>query len=533
MAIVRELLTRIGYVVDPKAEKKAKDGFQRVKDAAGKLGIALSAGLVAAGFKRTLDAASDVEETMNVVTTAFEDQTEAVLQWARDSGEAAGRSEFAMREYAATLGAVVGPTLGSAEATAELSTNMAQLAVDLGSFFNATDEDALQALRSGLVGQAEPLLRFGVAMNVAALDAFALEQGLGKTTKQMSQAEKITLRYRFILDQTQKAQGDAEKTSAGFANQTKRLVGNVRDIAVAIGKQFLPGAADLLVTLNGILKTIKGPLVAALRLLTAPIKVAVTTVAGLAVGLTQMGRVAQVVFAGLLGAVLALKAPFIITGAIIAAIIFGTLLIIEDLWKGLTEGEGVLAGLTGEFQHWEKETGSTFDAVGKIFENAVDFWIQELTGVEGATEGTLNEIFMSAQALGKSTTEFFGEQADLIFGFWDDVFTRIGKVVSEFISEWLEPLFDKVRPFIDRIGGFGSAVGRLATGGDFFGGGITPPGAARGGDVNSNQTVDININAPNGDAQAIGKATGDAVRNAGAEMFRRTQQQLAVGGSTP
>jgi len=530
--IVRELLTRIGYDVDPKAEKKAKSGFQRVKDAAGKLGIALSAGLVAVGFKKVLDLASDVDETMNVVTTAFEDQTDAVLAWARESGDAAGRSEFAMREYAATLGAVVGPTLGSAEATAELSTNMAQLAVDLGSFFNATDEDALQALRSGLVGQSEPLLRFGVAMNVAALDAFALEQGLGKTTKQMSQAEKVMLRYQFILANTTKAHGDAEKTSAGFANQTKRLMGNLHDIAVAIGKEFVPGAADMLVSLNDILKTIKGPLVSALRLLVAPIKLVVTTIAGLAVGLTQMGTVGKVVFAALLGAILAIKAPFIITFTIIGGLIFAALLIVEDLWLALTEGKGVIAGLASEFMTFFEESGSALAAFGGILTTAIDFWIEKIFGVPDAMETMVGAVVDGLQAASMAVGDF-------IIGALAEV-RRMLSVAKEVILGTMLDIVgffsDKLEPFINRVSGFFSAAGELA-GALGLGGPerITAPGspAAGGGDVNANQNIEVNVNAPGGDGAGIAAVVGPVVGRAAADGNRRTAQQLLAGGSTP
>lgn len=532
--IVRELLTRIGYDVDPRAEQRVKRGFKRVVDAAGRLGFALSAGAVAIGFQRVLNAASDVEETLNVVETAFEDQTAAVLQWARTSGEAAGRSEFAMREYAATVGAVVGPTLGSAEATAELSANMAQLAVDLGSFFNATDDDALQALRSGLIGQSEPLLRFGVAMNVAALDAFALQQGIGKTTKQMTEAEKITLRYRFILANTTKAQGDAEKTAGSFANQLKRLFGNLRDLAVAIGKQVLPGAADFLVTLNDIVKAIKGPLISVLRLLTAPIKLVITTIAGLVVGLGQLNTVGKVVFSALLGAVLALKAPFIITFAIIGGLVVAAILIIEDLWLSLTEGRGVIAGVAGEFMAMFDETGSALEAFVGIFANAIDFWVEKLFGVEDATGKA-----------GAAIRAGIGAALEFLGGLADEAAIKIIALqetlldLPRAILEAFRNIIPNIRRLVAELPLAGGVSGLLGDVGRFVGdavglGGPVPGGAAAPGpgNVNAQQDINVTINAPGGDPQAIAAAAGPAVQRGAADANRRTAQQLLTGGAT-
>lgn len=534
--IVRELLTRIGYDVDPKAEQKAKSGFKRVKDAAGKLGIALSVGAVALGFKKTLDLASDVEETMNVVSTAFEDQTSAVLAWAKESGEAAGRSEFAMREYAATVGAVVGPTLGSAEATAELSTDMAQLAVDLGSFFNATDDDALQALRSGLVGQSEPLLRFGVAMNVAALDAFALEQGLGKTTKKMSQAEKITLRYRFILANTAKAQGDAERTSAGYANQQKRLGGNLKDLAIVIGKFFLPTMATVLQVINAVVVELKGPFVIALRLLTAPIKLVATTIAGLVVGLTQMGTVSKIVFSAMLGLILAIKAPFIITFAIIGGLILAALLLVEDLWLGLTEGKGVMAGVAKEFMRFFDETGSALAALGGILATALDYWIERFFGVSNATD----KVADAMRSAGTAVSDFFVaviDEAAVKVTALRDTIIDLPRAIWQAIKNIL-PGLAELSKRLDPGGvlsGFISSIGL----GDIFGGAgpksIAAPGspAAGGGGVSSQQSIEVNVNAPGADGPAVAAAVAPAVGRAAADGNRRTAQQLLLGGATP
>lgn len=547
--IVRRLLTLIGYKVDPKSEKAAKDGFKRVTRAAKKLGIGLSVGAVAIGFKKTLDAASDVEETMNVVTTAFENQAGAVLQWAKESGEAAGRSEFAMREYAATVGAVVGPTLGSAEATAQLSQDMAQLAVDLGSFFNASDTDALDAIRAGLIGSQEPLLRFGVNMSVAALDAFALEQGLGKTTKQMTAAEKTTLRYRFIMARTTKAQGDAAKTSDGFANQVKRLQGNVRNIAVTIGREFLPGMASALKTFNEIAKVVAGPLVSALRLLTAPIKLVVALIIGLVFAFTELSTVGKVVFLGLAAGATALLvvfkklaiaqlivfAKFILIGALIALVI----LVIEDLWQALTGGNSVIGNVIGEFRHWLDETDSILAAIGQLFANVFDFIAEKVFGVEGAFDKTVHAISGFFTWLGDDIKMRFNVVSEAILG----LLRPIVDFLNDTFAPAIEPIVDLMTEAVGLVSDFG--LGDLAARFGFtepdnlaapgsplaarLGGNIRAPAPARGGDLNSQQDINVNINAPGGDPQAIANAAGSAVTRAGQNVQRRTAQQLLAG----
>lgn len=64
------------------------------------------------------------------------------------------------------------------EKTGELSTTFAKLAVDLSSFFNVSEKDALIALRAGIVGESEPLRRLGVQLNEAKIQNEAFRLGL-------------------------------------------------------------------------------------------------------------------------------------------------------------------------------------------------------------------------------------------------------------------------------------------------------------------------------------------------------------------
>lgn len=528
--IVRELLTSIGYVVNRRTEKTARQSFSGIKQAAQNLGLALSAGALVQGFRTMVNFASDAEETMNVVTTAFENQAQAVLGWAAASGEAAGRSEYAMREYASALGAVVGPTLGSAEATADLSTNMAQLAVDLGSFFNATDQEALDAIRAGLIGSSEPMLRFGVNMNVAALDAFALSEGLGKTTKQMNEAEKTMLRYRFIMARTTKAQGDAAKTSDGFANQLKRLGGNLRNVATDIGKEFLGGAAGLLQMLNRLIASMRGPMVLAAKAVGNAFKFIQAIVIGLWETFKEIGFPLQALLVGLLIRTLALHAPWILWGVLIAAAVGGAIAILDDLWMALTTGEGVLAGLLNEFTFWLNETDSIFESFKNILLNALDFWWEFFTGTSNVSDKISEAIVGTFIEIDRSIREVWQGMVDAVLG-------GMLEIVG-FVS-------DKLYPIINRVMNFGSAIGGLAS--KFLGGlgdldktfgvvgpsKIAAPGSPlAGGDLNSQQTIEVNVNAPGGDGPGIARAVAPAVGRAASDGTRRVAQQLLAGGAS-
>ena len=63
-------------------------------------------------------------------------------------------------------------------------------------------------------------------MTDANLQAYALSKGITKSTADMSQAEKVQLRYNYVMSQTALAQGDFAKTSDSWANQTRILLNN-------------------------------------------------------------------------------------------------------------------------------------------------------------------------------------------------------------------------------------------------------------------------------------------------------------------
>ncbi len=232
---VKELVATFGLRTDKASFAKGERAVNSIKSAAKTLVTLFAAGAVAQGFRSIMGQASDAAETLNVLGATLGDNAQDVLDWAETTSEEVGRSEFQLREMAGTIGALVQPMIGSRKAAAEMSKGVAQLAVDLGSFFNATDEEALRALRSGLVGQAEPLMRFGVNLQVATLEAFALSRGITKSYKEMSVAEKTNLRYQAILEQTANAQGDAAKTLDGYANSMKALRGGIKDMATRPG----------------------------------------------------------------------------------------------------------------------------------------------------------------------------------------------------------------------------------------------------------------------------------------------------------
>ena len=61
-------------------------------------------------------------------------------------------------------------------------------------------------------------------------------QGVTKQVSAMSQAEKVQLRYAFVMAQTAMVQGDFQKTSGSFANQTRILSEQWKELLTVLGQ---------------------------------------------------------------------------------------------------------------------------------------------------------------------------------------------------------------------------------------------------------------------------------------------------------
>ena len=202
--------------------------------------------------KDAITAASDLEEVQNVVDVTFGESAEIINDFATDGAKAFGLTELQTKRYTGTLGALFKSMgLGQDEVT-DFSVTMAGLVGDMASFYNLDYETAFEKLRSGISGETEPLKQLGVNMSVANLEAFALSQGIKTSYEEMSEAQKATLRYKYIMEATTDAQGDFNRTQDSFANQLRILENNFSTLSANVGEVLLPVLTTTLSTINAI-----------------------------------------------------------------------------------------------------------------------------------------------------------------------------------------------------------------------------------------------------------------------------------------
>lgn len=204
------------------------------------MGLAFAGTQLATFAKDSIMAASDMNESISKVAVVFGDTADAVYKFGDTAAKSMGMSNQQALEAAGTYGNLFQALGVTKDKSQEMSLSMVQLAADLGSFNNMSTTDSLNALRSGLSGETEPLKRFGIALNDVTLKNKAMEMGFGKIKGVMDPAIKAQVTYALIMEQTTKAQGDYARTSLGTANSMKTLSAQFADAKVQVGNALLP-----------------------------------------------------------------------------------------------------------------------------------------------------------------------------------------------------------------------------------------------------------------------------------------------------
>ena len=225
------------------------------------IGFNIGYGLLNFG-KSMFTLGSDVTEVENVVDVAFGGMAQSAYDFAKTAQEQFGLSELSALRYSGILMSMFNASGVAQRDAAEMSTTLTGLAGDLASFYNIDQEDAFTKLRSALAGEVEPMRALGVDMTVASMEAYALSQGITESWQSMSQAEKVMLRYNYLMSVTSAQQNDFQRTQQSFANQTRLLTLNLQQLAATLGQGLIAAVLPAVTALNKLFEVLQKAAVA-------------------------------------------------------------------------------------------------------------------------------------------------------------------------------------------------------------------------------------------------------------------------------
>lgn len=243
----RSLVT--GFSNTTKSIKSTRSGFRGLASTIGKFYATYWLVMRAVGkIGSAVDLASQLTEVQNVVDTTFGDMASKVDDFTKTSIQDFGMSELTVKQISSRFQAL-GTSIGisseqvangtavankalmsqnntlykTTDSMADMSLNLTRLAGDMASFYDVDQADVAKSLQSVFSGTIAPLRRYGLDLTQATLSEWAMKNGLDANIKSMTQAEKVLLRYNYVMANTQAAQGDFAKTANTWANSVRVL----------------------------------------------------------------------------------------------------------------------------------------------------------------------------------------------------------------------------------------------------------------------------------------------------------------------
>lgn len=424
-------------------------GVQKTLGAVGAASGVAAAGLAAIAISG-VNAASDLQQSAGAVEAVFGKYADSVKAASEQASSAVGLSQSEYQSLAAVIGSQLKNTGTAYEDLGGQTDQLIALGSDLAATYGGSVSDAVSAISSLMRGERDPIERYGVTINQAAIDAYKAANGLDTLTGAAASQATGQAALALLFEQTASAQGQFARESDTLAVQQQMLNSSWTDAQAALGTALLPiltAAAEVLTTVakwaaeNGTAFQI---LIGVLAGVTAGV-----WLLNVAMNANPIGLIITAI--GVLIALITVAVIWIISNwdSIVAAIEAGVAAIAE-WWNGL-----VAAIQTA----WETYVVTPIEnAIAAI----VEWWTGLVEGITALWEGFVGFI-SDAIANIQAAWEFMVAGIQLVW----DAYVQVISDGIEGIAQWWDDLVSGVSDAWDGMVGF------LADAWDGFIGGIS------------------------------------------------------------
>lgn len=203
-----------------------------------------------------IDISSSLTEVENVVRQTFGQYESLINNFAKTSIEKFGMSELSAKQFASRFQAM-GTALDIPQGKmADMSIRLTELAGDMASFYDVSQEDIAKSLQSVFSGTTAPMRRYGIDLTQATLKEWALKQGLDANISSMTQAQKAMLRYQYVLAHTTNITEDFKRTQDSWHNQITMLRENFKALGAVVGSGLINAFKPFIKVLNAVLQKV-------------------------------------------------------------------------------------------------------------------------------------------------------------------------------------------------------------------------------------------------------------------------------------
>lgn len=231
---------------------KTKEEWDKFADVGKGMTMKLTAPIVAMGAA-SFKLGADLEDTIGKADVVFGDSSEAIQKWSSTALKEFNLAKLTALSMVTDFASGFNQLGVPMQKATEYSQKLTGLVADLSAYYNTTTEETQYALTAILSGQTEPLKRFNIFMTEANLQQFAYSQGIQKRVREMSEAEKVQLRYNYVMEQTAKAHGQAKREQDSATTQMHLFKQTLIDIGTSFSEHILPYVTPVLTFVNNLL----------------------------------------------------------------------------------------------------------------------------------------------------------------------------------------------------------------------------------------------------------------------------------------
>lgn len=364
---------------------------------------------ILAGIAGAIKQASDMNETISKTQVVFGEASKEVLKWSNRTLKSVGLAKGTALDMAATFGDM-GTAMGlNSKQAKDMAMNLVDLTGDMASFKNMKPEEIHIALTGAYTGETEALKRLGIVMTVANLERFASAQGIKKEYDEMTQAEKIQLRYNYIMNASKNSVGDFKRTQQSAANQMRIFTEGIKESGAKIGAIFLPYFTKAIQIVNKLMDKFHNLNPAMQKI----VIIAALVAAGIGPLLVVIGT-AITLIGGLVAAIGTIGLP-------VAAVIAAIFPLIAAL-GGFITMIGLVAYKTGILQKAFNFLKNMFEAIKNIIQgnlsNALNILTQKM-GLSSAQAAIFTQKIVQARNAVKKLIEVIKNVGKLIKAMFD------------------------------------------------------------------------------------------------------------------
>jgi hypothetical protein len=213
--------------------------FDSIKANAALAGTAV-VGAIAVMAAKSIQAASDLSESINAVNVTFGKSADGILKLGEAAAEAVGLSNSQFNGLAVQFSSFANTVAGEGGDVVGTIDDMTHRVADFASVMNIDVPRAGEVFQSALAGEQEGIKKFGIDMSAATVEQFAFANGIAKVGDQLTETQKVQARYGLLMQATEKVAGDFANTADGLANSQRILAAKTTDTAAKFGNALKP-----------------------------------------------------------------------------------------------------------------------------------------------------------------------------------------------------------------------------------------------------------------------------------------------------